>query len=52
MKGLIFSLVASVAIGTVAAEELKIEVTLPVECDRKSKTGEKSLNHDIRCHYG
>jgi len=46
MKGLILSLVASVAIGTVAAEELKIEVTLPVECDRKSKTGD-----NIQVHY-
>lgn len=51
MKGLIFSLIASAAIGTVVAEELKIKVTLPVECDRKSKTGERVLSHGIRCHH-
>ncbi|KXJ86255.1 FKBP-type peptidyl-prolyl cis-trans isomerase [Microdochium bolleyi] len=47
MKGLFLSLLASTAIGAVAAaDELKIEVTLPVECDRKSKSGD-----NIQVHY-
>ncbi len=41
------TLLASAAIGFVAAEDsLKIDVTLPVRCDRKSKSGDK-----IDVHY-
>lgn len=47
MKGLFFSLLASVAIGAVAAaDDLKIKVTLPVECERKTKSGD-----GIQVHY-
>lgn len=41
-----FSLLAAAAVGVLAKEELKIDVTLPVECDRKSKSGDK-----INVHY-
>ncbi|KAK3346211.1 peptidylprolyl isomerase [Lasiosphaeria hispida] len=40
------SLLASAAVGALAAEELKIDVTLPVECERKSQKGDK-----INVHY-
>lgn len=40
------TLVASVAIGLVAAEDLKIDVTHAVECSRKTKSGDK-----IEVHY-
>ncbi|KAK0611085.1 hypothetical protein B0T14DRAFT_441253 [Immersiella caudata] len=40
------SLLASAAVGVLAAEDLKIDVTLPVECERKSKKGDK-----IDVHY-
>ncbi|KAL6877000.1 hypothetical protein J3F83DRAFT_727772 [Trichoderma novae-zelandiae] len=42
---LLLSAVASCAIGLVAAEDLKIEVTHPVECDRKSQKGDKLSMH-------
>ncbi len=40
------SLLASAAIGVLAADGLKIDVTLPVECDRQTKKGDK-----IHVHY-
>ncbi|KAI8958064.1 hypothetical protein F5Y11DRAFT_337504 [Daldinia sp. FL1419] len=42
------SLVASVAVGALASSspELKIDVTLPVECDRKTEKGD-----NIQVHY-
>ncbi|KAH7027824.1 FKBP-type peptidyl-prolyl cis-trans isomerase [Microdochium trichocladiopsis] len=46
MKAVIFSLIASAAIGTVSAKELEIKVTLPVECDRRTKSGD-----NIQVHY-
>ena len=39
-------LVSFLAVGLVAAAELKIDVTFPVKCDRKSKSGDK-----IDVHY-
>lgn len=33
------------AIGLVVAEDLKIDVTLPVECERKTKSGDKVSMH-------
>lgn len=48
MQGLLLSLslFASAAIGLVAADELKIDVTLPVECERKTQKGDK-----VQVHY-
>lgn len=40
------SLLASLAVGVSAAEELKIDTTLPLECDRKTKKGDT-----IHVHY-
>jgi FK506-binding protein 2 len=40
------SLLASAAVGVLAADDLKIDVTLPVECERKSQKGDK-----IDVHY-
>jgi FK506-binding protein 2 len=42
MQGLLLtlSLVASAAVGAIAADELKIEKTVEVECDRKTKKGD------------
>jgi FK506-binding protein 2 len=40
-----FSLLAAAAVG-VLADELKIDVTLPVECERKTQKGDK-----IHVHY-
>lgn len=40
------SLLASAAVGVLAADELKIDVTLPVECDRKTQNGDK-----VEMHY-
>lgn len=40
------SLLASAAVGVLATEELKIDVTLPVECDRKTQNGDK-----VEMHY-
>lgn len=40
-----FSLLAAAAVG-VLADELKIDVTLPVECERKTAKGDK-----IHVHY-
>lgn len=42
------SLLASAAVGVLAADssDLKIDVTHPVECERKSKNGDK-----ISVHY-
>lgn len=40
------SLLASAAVGVLAADELKIDVTLPVECDRKTQSGDK-----VEMHY-
>lgn len=39
-------LLASAAVGAIAAEDLKIEVTLPIECDRKTQKGDK-----VQMHY-
>lgn len=40
------SLLASAAVGVLAsAEELKIDVTLPVECERKTQNGDKVSMH-------
>ncbi|KAK4229248.1 hypothetical protein QBC38DRAFT_360159 [Podospora fimiseda] len=48
MKGFLLSLslLASAAVGVVASEDLQIDVTLPVECDRKTNKGDK-----ISVHY-
>ncbi|KAK0610407.1 FKBP-type peptidyl-prolyl cis-trans isomerase [Bombardia bombarda] len=49
MQGFLLSLsllAASVAVGVSAAEDLKIDVTLPVECERKTQKGDK-----INVHY-
>jgi FK506-binding protein 2 len=48
MQGLLLSLglLASTAIGFVAAEDMKIDVTLAVECERKTQKGDK-----INVHY-
>jgi len=40
-----FSLLAAAAVGVLAAD-LKIDVTLPVECERKTQKGDK-----IQVHY-
>lgn len=47
MKGIFLSvsLLASAAFGVVAAEGLGIDVTLPVECERKSQKGDKIFVH-------
>lgn len=42
---ILLSLVASAAVGLAATEELKIDVTLPVECGRKTKNGDKVSMH-------
>lgn len=42
---LTLSLLASAAVG-VLADDLKIDVTLPVECERKTQSGDK-----IHVHY-
>lgn len=39
-------LLASAAVGALAAEDLKIDVTLPIECDRKTQKGDK-----VQMHY-
>ncbi|POS70546.1 FKBP-type peptidyl-prolyl cis-trans isomerase [Diaporthe helianthi] len=39
-------LLASAALGAVAADDLKIDVTVPVECDRKTQSGDK-----VQMHY-
>ncbi|KAJ6443082.1 FKBP-type peptidyl-prolyl cis-trans isomerase [Purpureocillium lavendulum] len=41
----VFSLIASAAVSFAAAEELKIDVTLPVECDRKTQNGDRVSMH-------
>jgi len=40
------TLLASAAVGVLAADDLKIDVTLPVECERKSQKGDQ-----IHVHY-
>lgn len=40
------SLLASAAVGVLASDDLKIDVTLPVECERKTQKGDK-----IDVHY-
>lgn len=47
MKAALFlSVLASTAVGVVtAAEELKIDVTVPVNCERKTKNGDKVSMH-------
>ncbi len=40
------SLLASAAVGALASDDLKIDVTLPVECERKSQKGDQ-----IDVHY-
>ena len=43
---LTLSLLASAAIGALAADsDLKIDVTLPVDCDRKTQSGDKIYVH-------
>lgn len=42
---LLLTVLASAAASLVAAEELKIDVTLPVECDRKTKNGDRVSMH-------
>lgn len=39
-------LLASAAVGALATEELKIDVTLPIECERKTLKGDK-----VQMHY-
>jgi hypothetical protein len=47
MKTALFvSVLASAAVGLVAAEDLKIDVTLPVECERKTQKGDV-----VNMHY-
>lgn len=48
MKSILLSLslLASAAIGVLAGDDLKIDVTLQVECDRKTKKGDT-----INVHY-
>ncbi|KAI9171870.1 FK506-binding protein [Paramyrothecium foliicola] len=47
MKTALFlSALASAAVGFVAAEDLKVDVTLPVECDRKTQNGDV-----VNMHY-
>lgn len=48
MRGLLSLslLAASAAVGVMAADNLKIDVTLPVECERKTVKGDK-----ISVHY-
>lgn len=48
MKSILLSLslLASATVGVLAAEELGIDVTVPVECDRKTRKGDK-----INVHY-
>lgn len=41
----IFSILASAAIGLAAAEELKVEVTKAVECERKTEKGDQVSMH-------
>ncbi len=41
----LLSLVASAAVGLAAADGLKIDVTLPVDCDRKTKNGDRVSMH-------
>lgn len=40
------SLLASAAVGALASDDLKIDVTLPVECERKTQKGDT-----INVHY-
>jgi FK506-binding protein 2 len=42
---LLLSALASCAIGVVAAEELKVEVTNAVECERKTQKGDQVSMH-------
>ncbi|KAL2024848.1 hypothetical protein VTK56DRAFT_5669 [Thermocarpiscus australiensis] len=39
------SLLASAAVGALASDELKIDVTLPVECERKAQKGDQIYVH-------
>lgn len=43
--GLFLSVLASAAVGLVAADDLKVEVTFPVECERKTQKGDKVSMH-------
>lgn len=46
MKAALFlSVLASAAVGLVAAEDLQIDVTLPVNCERKTQKGDKVSMH-------
>lgn len=45
MQLVTFTLLASAAMGVLAADELKIDVTLPVECERKTQNGDKVSMH-------
>ena len=40
------SLLASAAVGALASDDLKIDVTLPVECERKTQKGDT-----VNVHY-
>ncbi len=41
MQGSVLSLLAAVLLlGSATAQDLKINVTLPVKCDKKTKTGD------------
>jgi FK506-binding protein 2 len=42
---LLITALASASVGVVAAEELKIDVTFPVECERKTQNGDKVSMH-------
>ncbi|KEY64247.1 hypothetical protein S7711_09039 [Stachybotrys chartarum IBT 7711] len=42
---LLLSVLASAVVSVVAAEELKVDVTLPVECERKTQKGDKVSMH-------
>jgi hypothetical protein len=43
---LLFSRLASTAVGALPAKELQIDVMLPVECERKTQKGDK-----VNIHY-
>lgn len=46
MKAALYlSVLASAAVGLVAAEELKVDVTHAVKCDRKTQNGDKIAMH-------
>lgn len=43
---LFLSVLASAAVGVVTADDLKVEVTVPVNCERKTQKGD-----NVEMHY-